>query len=599
VADDFLRATQALARRERSAAGPAAIGLPSERYLPTGSDAVALALDGMEGALSAELACVEGWKLAEPAGVHSTGSSATLRFRASADTGTRIVVVMRLAAHGRASRVRIRSGSGSEIEASLAVGAERVVVLSCDVEATKLVTLALSADAPSAVERIRFGTRRIELKGILYFEPKRITAAAMQQMLRGEDLHTLSPTPRRASNRLHAPAERILLSKSLSMDERRRASSLPDFRRSSDSWWPSEGTTKLNAPLFADDADRQAFAAGRANGPHAKSVGHDAVKLVRRSDVFVSMARFTEGSVFDRTGVWRAMGYLQIADWDRPPWMSADAAGVRVDAGALAAAPFVDASCLVFYNGNLHNYYHWLAEGLLGLDILRHAVGPDASLRVLLPGSMDINAAFDHRTSLDEVGLGGSDVVEVAADLIRVREAIWVDSDLVQTMPARYLEDFRQRVADMYAGVRGGAKRRLLVARKGPTRTIANLAEVQTLLSERGFETVYLEGLSMAEQIALFQGAEFIVAPHGAGLANLLFCERGTKVVEFMPTAEFRSFFWLIAQKLGLVHGIQFCETTPGEGFQGTLDVDIAKLRTLLGIVDAARGSRAASGRFA
>ena len=83
------------------------------------------------------------------------------------------------------------------------------------------------------------------------------------------------------------------------------------------------------------------------------------------------------------------------------------------------------------------------------------------------------------------------------------RPEIWVDSDLVQTMPARHLREFQQRIATRYAGPRGPAKRRLLVARKGATRTIGNLVQVEALLSERGFETVYLDGTRMADQIVL------------------------------------------------------------------------------------------------
>jgi capsular polysaccharide biosynthesis protein len=186
----------------------------------------------------------------------------------------------------------------------------------------------------------------------------------------------------------------------------------------------------------------------------------------------------------------------------------------------------------------------------------------------------------------------------VAVDLIRVREAIWVDSDLVQSMPAPYIRNFQRRIAARYAASRGPRNRRLLIARRG-TRSIANFAQVETLLSHDGFETLYLEGMSMEDQILLFQSAEFVIGPHGAGLANLLFCEPGTKVIEFMPAVEFRPFFWLISEKLELVHGVQFCPTAEGHGFQGALDVDVSKLRTLIGMVDAAPAASASARRTA
>jgi len=200
---------------------------------------------------------------------------------------------------------------------------------------------------------------------------------------------------------------------------------------------------------------------------------------------------------------------------------------------------------------------------------------------------MDIAAVFDHRESLRAVGLDGYHIVEAAANLIKVREAIWVDSDLVQSMPAPYLKDFQQRVAARYSGSGGPKNKRLLVARKGPTRMIHNIEEVQAFLSKHDFETIYLEGMTIEDQILLFQNAEFVIGPHGAGLSNLLFCKPGTKVIEFMPSVEIRPFFWLISEKLDLVHGVQFCSATKGQGFQAAVTVDVSKFQALYRMVDA------------
>jgi len=366
------------------------------------------------------------------------------------------------------------------------------------------------------------------------------------------------------------------------MGQNRRAASFGAFLRSADSYWPSSLATHRRAPIFADDVDRHIF--HNAQGGSVGMVA-DQIKLIRRSDQYVSMSRFSEGVVFDRSGVSRAFGYLDGS----PPlgWLSRDAAGMWIDEQVLAAVPRYDKSYLIFYNGNLHNYYHWMTEAILSLDILSRAIGPDASVSIALPKSMDIAAVFDHRESLRSVGLDRYDVVEVAAELINVREAIWVDSDLVQSMPAPYLQDFRQRVAARYAAPRGPRKRRLLIARKGPTRTIANIEQVQAFLSRHGFETIYLEGMSIVDQILLFQSAEFVIGPHGAGLANLLFCEPRTRVIELTPSVEMRPFFWLISEKLSLIYGVLFCSVAEGQGFQGAVTVDIGKLQALYGKVDA------------
>ena len=123
--------------------------------------------------------------------------------------------------------------------------------------------------------------------------------------------------------------------------------------------------------------------------------------------------------------------------------------------------------------------------------------------------------------------------------------------------------------------------------RKRAARAIHNLRDVQEFLARYDFETVDLEGMSVADQIVLFQRAEFVISPHGAGLANLLFCEPGTKVIEFMPSADLRPSFWLISEKLNLVHGWQCCGTVGAPGVDASMIVDIGKLQALYRIVDA------------
>jgi glycosyltransferase involved in cell wall biosynthesis len=593
VADDLLRSVQALAKQMPLFDGVAAITLPRDLYLEISSDAAAKSVDGIDGALSAELICISGWHPAEKSGVRAAQAETMIRFRADAPAGTRINLIMRLAAVGRGFRVRIRPGSGDETELSLSSGSERLVVLPCEVEPGKLVTANLVSVGATLDEDESPGASYWMLKGLLYFDPKRVKNAALGELKNhhGRSSPAIDPSlplsakdPDRPE---HASQDRILLH-SAAMDDSRRATSFGGFLQTPDSYWPSRLKIERDAPIFADHADRRTFYSGCGNS-HFPEVGRvtEDIKLVKRSDQFVSMSRFSEGSVFDRHGVWKAFGYLRSSPPGKALWASNEGDCVRVDAEALAAAHFYEHSYLIFYNGNLHNYYHWLVEGLLSLDILSRALGLDNNVKIALPKSTEIGAVFDHRESLRAVGLAGREIVEVEANLIKVREAIWIDSDQVQFIPAPYLKDFQQRIAAQYAGLRSPRNRRLLVARRGPVRKIHNIEQVQTFLSRYDFETVYLEGMSMMNQILLFQSAEVIIAPHGAGLANLLFCEPGTKVIELMPACEMRPFFWLISEKLDLVYGLQFCATVPEQDFRGAIAVDIDKLQALIRMVEA------------
>ena len=72
-------------------------------------------------------------------------------------------------------------------------------------------------------------------------------------------------------------------------------------------------------------------------------------------------------------------------------------------------------------------------------------------------------------------------------------------------------------------------------------------------------------------------------------MANLLFCEPGTKVIEFMPSVEMRPFFWIISDSLDLRHAVQFCPMVDGDTFQATLAVDLNKLTALYKTLDGDR----------
>jgi capsular polysaccharide biosynthesis protein len=80
------------------------------------------------------------------------------------------------------------------------------------------------------------------------------------------------------------------------------------------------------------------------------------------------------------------------------------------------------------------------------------------------------------------------------------------------------------------------SKGRIYISRAGSSqRRIANEEKLLPVLRDFGFQVVKLEDLTFGEQIGLFNEAEVVVAPNGSGLANLVFCSKGTTVIEIFP----------------------------------------------------------------
>jgi capsular polysaccharide biosynthesis protein len=131
--------------------------------------------------------------------------------------------------------------------------------------------------------------------------------------------------------------------------------------------------------------------------------------------------------------------------------------------------------------------------------------------------------------------------------------------------------------------VAGGAGRRIYISRrKTGTRTIDNEEELEALLESCGFETHYMETYPLAKQGQLIADAEIVVAPHGAGLANLIFAQPGTHVIEIVPAGRYNATCYPEKSRIfGLHHQLIFAERNARHGMSVALgDVETALART-------------------
>ncbi|MEK0188639.1 glycosyltransferase 61 family protein, partial [Microcoleus anatoxicus] len=96
---------------------------------------------------------------------------------------------------------------------------------------------------------------------------------------------------------------------------------------------------------------------------------------------------------------------------------------------------------------------------------------------------------------------------------------------------------------------------RIYISReKASYRRIVNEKDVIGCLEKFGFRTVKLETMSVAEQALCLAAAKVVVAPHGAGLTNLVFCNPGTKVIEIFAPIYVPICFWTISNLCDLEH---------------------------------------------
>jgi hypothetical protein len=345
-------------------------------------------------------------------------------------------------------------------------------------------------------------------------------------------------------------------------------------------------TDTVFPPVTLTNADRNWALADRGSaGPLRIGHLHTRLTLWRARDKTVLLARGLEGILADGDGVWKDHGFLLA------PRRLANGTAATL----LRSPPteIIEDPVCIFYNPNLQNYYHWLVEAMISLHVLAPLL-PEGARLLMPPTLAGFRAAgaggFDHRGVLNALGFGNIPIIEATAPAVLARDATWLRIHSLTEMPAAVLRSFRDRALALH---KPQAERtgRIYVKRRH-NRRVTNKDVVEALLTQKGFSAVYLEDLTAAEQIMLFAGAQIIVAMHGAGLANLLFCQPGTQVLEISPHTEFRPFFWLIAEKLGLPYAVLPC---PSDGtFSGDMLVDVLRLRTLLRLLKLAAGDGSA-----
>jgi capsular polysaccharide biosynthesis protein len=133
--------------------------------------------------------------------------------------------------------------------------------------------------------------------------------------------------------------------------------------------------------------------------------------------------------------------------------------------------------------------------------------------------------------------------------------------------------------------------KRLFITRKGASyRRILNEEVLDPILQDAGFVSLQLETLSFEEQIRYFSSAEVILAPHGAGLANLVFAAAGTRVIEILPPRFPCICYWSLSNLLDQKYFFILGENDPktfsheSEGYDH-ISIDERKVRDILRMV--------------
>ena len=91
---------------------------------------------------------------------------------------------------------------------------------------------------------------------------------------------------------------------------------------------------------------------------------------------------------------------------------------------------------------------------------------------------------------------------------------------------------------------------------RGLFRQLTNVEEIARVLEIRfGFQPLFAGNLTLEIAAEKFRDAKFVIGEYGAGLANIIFCPPGAKVIEIRgPAEENAREYYLLCRSLGIEH---------------------------------------------
>lgn len=221
---------------------------------------------------------------------------------------------------------------------------------------------------------------------------------------------------------------------------------------------------------------------------------------------------------------------------------------------SLEKLPFIQRidGTVAVLSGLLNNvYFHWMFDILPRIQLLYVSGIEMAGIDKFL---IDSRLSFQRET-LKALGIAETKTLEADKYFYIEARRLVVPSfpGSIAWMPKWACDFLKSAFLNKKALETSEKIERLYISRKhAENRRIINEDEVISLLNKFGFKSITLELMSVAEQAALLANAKVVIAPHGGGLTNTVFCNSGTKVIEIFSPNYVYPCYWLVANLIGL-----------------------------------------------
>jgi len=252
------------------------------------------------------------------------------------------------------------------------------------------------------------------------------------------------------------------------------------------------------------------------------------------------------GDVYDQRGCRLNNVSHKLRTLRRHGWLKS---AIKAQRNPIVRLHKIDVPILNLAASTSHMYFHWLLDVLPRIYVAREA-GLERERWLYVS-----KATPFQKESLKALGFLERTIdcdermIIHAHDIATPVHQIAV-GHLPPTWTVRYL---RTEFLSKLGSARSCFGKRLYVSRNDAgRRNIIDEEDLLDALSPIGFEKIVPGELSVRDQAAAFANAEVIVGAHGSSLANLVFCQPKTTVVELFPHNYFDEGPYRLAQAVDL-----------------------------------------------
>jgi capsular polysaccharide biosynthesis protein len=219
--------------------------------------------------------------------------------------------------------------------------------------------------------------------------------------------------------------------------------------------------------------------------------------------------------------------------------------------------------CFLISNRGFNNYYHWMVDILPSVGLFQQC---DMNFRESDWFVVQNGSSVFQKSCLKHLGIREEQVIEVRkhSPYIQADELIvpFFSNAMAMTMGS-WIPRFLKSTFLNSTSCSPIESRKIYLARATDARNgrgIPNEPELIAHLEQRGFVAIFPERYSVTEQAAIFAQADVVIAAHGAGLTNIVFCRPGTTIIELYGDY-MASCYWAISAICGLHYLNHYCRT--------------------------------------